>query len=755
MSSGWVLFSLYCLSAPAPGGPTALARLPSPRLNPRLTAPIQTWDEAIPLGNGLMGGLLWGEGSRLRVSLDRGDMWDARRHPATKEPGFTYANLQKLVKERNTAEIQRLTDDPYDYGAPPTKLPAGRLEIDLEPTATVQEFELKLASAEGVARLDDRREIKCFYSAADRVAVMWIPGAAPPGWRIQPPAVVQTLGYPTAETGSEHGLKWFLQDAAGEFRYGVVAGERRESGGTLLAWTVVHSKDGADPLKIGKGLVANALDKGYARMLKPHQAWWKRFWGESAVELPQRDILQQYCFVQYLYGSASRKGAPPIPLQGVWTADNGALPPWKGDYHNDLNTQMTYMGYQASGRFEAGQCFFDFNTCLLPAYRKFAREFFGTPGANVPGVMALDGAPLTGWAQYSLAPTMAAWIGELYWQHWRFTDDREFLRTQAYPWCTEVATSIEALLKPDGNGVLVLPLSSSPEIFDNSLRAWLKPNSNYDIMCLQALFHALVEMATELGHKEAAAHWQGLSTRLGDYHVAADGTLLIAKDDPLPASHRHFSNLMAIYPFNLLTIEGSDADRRVISSTLKQWASLGTREWCGYSFSWMAALQARVGNSEEAWRNLDIFTKAFVLRNGFHANGDQSGKGYSGFTYRPFTLEGNMLACAAVHEMLLQSWRPPGVGASILRIFPAVSKLWADVAFDDLRAEGNHRVSARRVSGATTWFRIVVGRSGEIRIRDNFGGRAVRWSRSGVRKVGDDYIVQGRKGETLTAEVGA
>ena len=70
----------------------------------------------------------------------------------------------------------------------------------------------------------------------------------------------------------------------------------------------------------------------------------------------------------------------------------------------------------------------------------------------------------------------------------------------------------------------------------------------------------------------------------------------------------------------------------------------------------MACLRARVGDAEAALRNLDIYVHAFILRNGFHANGDQTGSGFSSFTYRPFTLEGNFLAMEAVHEMLLQSW---------------------------------------------------------------------------------------------------
>ncbi len=201
-----------------------------------------------------------------------------------------------------------------------------------------------------------------------------------------------------------------------------------------------------------------------------------------------------------------------------------------------------------------------------------------------------------------------------------------------------------------------MPLSSSPEIFDNSHRAWLQPNSNYDLMSLRMLFLALTEMADALGKGDEAARWKRASDELGPYHVRADGTLRLSADADLPGSHRHLSNLMGLHPFNLITAEGGPGDARMISASLAEWDAKGTKAWCGYSFSWMSALRARVGQAEEALRLLEIYAKAFILRNGFHANGDQTKSGYSNFTYRPFTLEGNFLAMHAVHEMLLQSW---------------------------------------------------------------------------------------------------
>jgi alpha-L-fucosidase 2 len=122
-------------------------------------------------------------------------------------------------------------------------------------------------------------------------------------------------------------------------------------------------------------------------------------------------------------------------------------------------------------------------------------------------------------------------------------------------------------------------------------------------------------------------------------------------------------------------------------------------------------------------------------------------------TYRPFTLEGNFLACAAVHEMLLQSWnaQPGTAEPAVIRLFPAMPWRWHDASFNDLRAEGAYRVSARRENNATTWFRIVAGRDGVLRLRQNFGGREPKWSRAGVKRVGDNFELAMKRGEVLEA----
>jgi alpha-L-fucosidase 2 len=758
------------ISAPLPVRALSSSAPPA-SLNLKLQAPIRTWDEALPLGNGLLGALVWGETNTLRVSLDRGDLWDERPSKAflQVQDRFNWRSMQQMVAENRMDEFNKVFDSNYEYDAPPTKLPAGRLEFTFDPDCSLESFELDLASAEADASLGKGREIRSFVNAADvqhPVVFLLIRGAEIKDLQLRSPESVKKLAYVPARPGGGGTLRWFEQLAANGFSYVVCVGWKRVGDSTLVAATVATSQDAAkrkpgrhsseaesEVLSIARELVESALARGYEKEFSAHKRWWTGFWNRSNVQLPEPHILQQYYLVRYFYGAASRRGAPPMPLQGVWSADAGSLPPWKGDYHNDLNTQMTYLAYRTSGDFDEGASFLDFLWNLLPVFRKFAKDFYDAPGAAVPGVMSLAGQPLGGWGQYSLSPTMGAWNAHLFYLHWRHTGDATFLRKRAYPFCTEIGICLRALLKPDVNGLLKLPLSSSPEIFDNTRRAFLKPNSNYDLACVKMLFLALSEMAVATGHKTASAEWSSLARQLGEFHTAPDGVLLLDEAARLPGSHRHLSNLMPLHPFNLITVEGTDRDLNTIQASIRDWEKAGTSAWCGYSFSWMACLRARIGDAEAACLNLDIYTRAFVLRNGFHANGDQTKSGFSTFTYRPFTLEGNFLAMEAVHEMLLQSWsaKPGSNGPGVIRIFPAVPWRWHEASFEDLRAEGGHKISARRQNNAITWLRVEAGSSGLMRIRDNFAGSVPTWNRKGVTRKDNCYEVSLRRGQILEA----
>ncbi len=703
-----------------------------------IVAPIERWDEAIPLGNGLTGCLVWGQKNQLRFSFDRGDLWDNRMPDEIKEPGFTWANIQKLVKEKNAKEISRLTDKPYSYPYP-TKLPGVRLELEMKPDFNTKSFSLDMAKSLCTVEPVSGNSLSVFTSATEPVTIIRCPEYLHATLKV--PNSVSKLGYPEPQSGSEGDNLWWTQKTVEELEYGAYMAVKKNNGECLIAVSFTSNEDAEDFIALAKKQAQDALQKGFDTLLSEHEKWWNSFWNISDIRLPDLTHQRYYYLMQYYYGSASRKGYPPIPLQGLWTADEGGLPPWKGDFHNDMNVQMTYWAYYASGRFNCGESLTDFLFNLAPVHRDFAKDFFGVDGLMVPGVMGLNGQPLTGWVQYSLSPTMSVWLLQnLHW-HWRYTMDKTFLKEKCYPYCREMAIAMEALLQEDENGKLKLPLSSSPEIHNNSLQAWLTPNSNNDLALLIWMADAMAEMAGELKIKEDMEHWKYFRTRLDELAVDEYKVLRLSPTESLNESHRHHAHLMAIYPLGILHVE-SPQDREVMISSLDNLKKLGTKLWVGFSFPWASCMEARAGRADEALNYLDIYVNAFTSPNGFNLNGDQSGRGYSNFTYRPFTLEANFGAAQAIHEMLLQSW-----GGKI-RIFPAVPSNWQDVSFRDLRAEGGFIISAERKAGKTVSVRIKATAAGKLVLKDPFNGDPAKWNRK-IKKDGDYYKCTLKAGQEL------
>jgi len=722
-----------------------LAHAYLPKTTYRLDAPITRWDEAAPLGNGLLGGLLWGENNVVKLSLDRGDLWDLRPAPELSDPGWNYANLQKLIKDRNQSEISRLFDNCYEGHPYPTKLPGGRLEIVLPENAKLDRFELDFGSAEGSAWYGAQR-VRVFFDANSPTVLIRVP-ATTAQFKLSPSEAMSKLDVDVARVYEiENGLRFNQRAASGLVFSGMIVW-KVIGNETIAALTLVSNRGGGDLSSLAELRLREKLDEGYTATLTKHAAWWKKFWDASGVTLSDERVQSHYDFCKYLYGSGSRRGAPPMPLQGVWTADGG-LPPWKGDYHNDLNTQTTYIAYATAGLFDSGQSWLEFNQKLLPRYKRFGKEFYGVNGAVVPGVMALDGTPLGGWGQYSLSPTNGAWIVSNFAKHWKIRRDVTELKKQIYPWCREIGFGLVGILKQDANGKLKLPLSSSPEIHDNSLRAWLKPNSNYDLALLKDLFANLADMASAVNQIGEASFWFDKLDRLDDFTTDETG-LIFSEGEPVKGSHRHFSHLMAIHPLDVFNLD-KPADRALATKSVDHMIKQGSDWWTGYSFSWMSCMLARLGDAERANDMLQKYLKGFILRNGFHCNGDQSGTGMSKFTYRPFTLEGNFLAMEAVQEMLLLGRN------GYVQVFPATPAAWTEASFTDLRANGGFKVSAERVQGSVKSVRVVATVDAELRLVDPFGGvgKAV-WTGASFNRSGRFVVARLKAGEGIRGEANA
>jgi hypothetical protein len=706
--------------------------LPPPR--PLLIErPPEASDHGLPLGNGMLGATIWGDGAPLRLSLDRGDLWDLRPVPEYAGPEYTWAKVVEAHHAGRHEHLAALLEQPYSRPGP-TKLPAGRIELTLPAPAT--RFTLDRARALAAVDLGDGSRLEAFIAAdrqhgrfrlsADAAIRLAAPpfGGPPPAW--SPPAGfnvskadVWELEYPAPLERAWESGAGFAQEGWGGFAFAVALAWRDGPSGREAAW-LVETRTGDEPLPIllerAFSLAETAAAEPFDGALKSHAAWWADYWSRGRVQVPDPDIQEAHDGGVYLFGAAAREGAPPAPLQGPWTSDNGRLPPWKGDYHHDLNTQMTYWPAYAANQLAASRVFLEWLWDTREACRDWTRRFFEVDGLNVPMTADLLNRQIGGWRQYSHSLSSAPWLAHHFHLHWRYTGDRTFLAERAYPYLEEVCRYLDAVsAERDAQGLRKVALSASPEIHNNAPEAWFTTWTNYDLVLFRWCLSAAAEQAQALDLLAQAARWRGVLDELPQPAVAEDGTLLVAPGHPLAGSHRHFSHAMLLHPLGMLRPFEVAADARVANATLDQLQALGTDLWMGYSMGWHAALLSRAGRGAEAAASLRAYQQAFTFPNGFHTNGDWQGRGYGILRFGVFTLEGNSAAVAGLQEMLLQS-RP-----GLIRVFPAVPADWREVRFDRLLADGGVEVAASLIADEVE---VTLSRNEPIDVTVAVGGAA-------------------------------
>ncbi|MCF3111199.1 glycoside hydrolase family 95 protein [Niabella sp. CC-SYL272] len=694
-----LLFSLFVTAQPAA------------RHNLEFDHLASRWDEAMPLGNGMLGALVWQKKDRLRLSLDRADLWDERK--ALDLSKFSFRWVEQQVLKKDYKPVQQLGDHPYDNSPYPTKLPAAALQFNLKELGQVVSNKLDIATAINTVTFQSGAVFRTYIHATQQTGYFEFENL--------PAAVTRQLipeleihnynsGKSAAENDNSHsgeGLeklgytKGTVASGASSIRYHQPTYQHHyfevlvrwaKTGNRLTgSWTISNDRPAFLP------------ESGLKAIENSHRQWWTRFWNQSAVQLPDAAVEKQYYLELYKLGAVSRKGAPAITLQAVWTADNGSLPPWKGDFHNDLNTQLSYWPAYTGNHLEEAATFTDWLWKMRAKNQQYTRQYFEVEGLNVPGVATLSGDPMGGWIQYSLSPTVSAWCAQHFYWQWKYSMDEAFLKTRAWPYIHDAAVYLENITRLQ-QGTRKLPLSSSPEYNDNAINAWFRDWTNFDLALAKFLFTAAAETAAAMKQPAEAGRWKQRLSELPAYNVNETG-LTIAPGQSMESSHRHFSPYMAIYPLVLLDVNRPE-DKRIIEKSLRHIEAKGTRAWCGYSFSWMASLYARAQQADSALRQLQIFASNFCSPNSFHLNGDQKGGQYSGFTYRPFTLEGNFAFAQGVQELLLQSKQ------GYIAVFPAVPASWKNVRFTNLRAEGAFLISAEMKNGDISRIKIVAEKGG-------------------------------------------
>ena len=638
-----------------------------------LDAPVATWDEGIPLGNGGAGALLWGGGDTLNVTLDRADFWHNIVCSRYGSSDFTWDTLVDTVVKKDDARRREI----FDKGESATKLPGVRLVLKLGEGQRLRRFRLDGATAAAtvtVATPAGEKEILAWFDDGDTLLSLRVPeGVTFTSKEFRKnPSFDKLGGYPDPEVLIDGGKAVYRRlrrkGADNRFDKDFEAGVRLRPAGDL-----------------------------------PRSAFWAKFNAESSVSIPDPEMQRLYDFAIYLYGAGARAGYAPLALQGLWTADNGKLPPWHGDYHNDLNTEMTYWAAGPAGCIEALEAFADFYIERLPEFRAFCRKIFkGGDGAVIPPTMGYAAQPILGWTAYTIPPIHGIWAFDTFCDAWDY-DPTPAKAAKYLAFGRELAAGLEHSWKVV-DGVRKLELSCSPEVGDNRNECFLNANSSYERAILSSFYVWLSRLAEACGDAGEAAKWKAYVGTFGSPNVAADGALEVSAGNPLKFSHRHASHLMQVFPLtNVPRENGVD-----FAKSVDRWEGLGTDWWCGYSFSWAGCFESRLGRGDRAFRYLKDFQRAFVTRNGFHVNGDQLKCGLSRYTYRPFTLEGNFGYARGIQEMLLSY--DPATGNFTL--FPALPKAWdgKEVSFTNLRIPGGRRVSAKRAADGTVTYSVTRSR---------------------------------------------
>ena len=681
------------------------------------------WDHGFPLGNGMIGVLVWQHEGMLRLSVDRADLWDLRPTAEIEKYTYKWAYQQRLKGEFDT--VWKVADEPYDRDAAPTKIPGAAIEFDISKFGPVESATLDIASAICTINWKNGIVFRIFVDATQPLARYSWQGTSPlpllkaPAYtakiaesgsnQVVGGSDLRRLGYPEGKIVAKKNLSVYRQKGWQTFEYEAAVIYSKTDSGNEGCFTITSNYTDKPKDITASKIVKKAIKSDFDQATTNHKTWWLNYWKQSSVSIPEQQLQKQYYLEMYKFGAASRKGSPPITLQAVWTADNGKLPPWKGDLHNDLNTQLSYWPSYAGNHPEEGAVFTDWLWEHKTTFENYASKVFGAQGINVPGVATLAGAPMGGWHMYSLSPTVGAWLAQHFYLQWRFTMDREFLKNRAYPWLAGTATFLEQVTELN-DGVRKLPMSSSPEFRDNRMEAWFLAMSNFDLALCRFTFEKAAELASEMNLPAEAEHWKSVLAQFGDYDLDSTGGLSVAMGFPLNESHRHFSHIMAFHPLGLLDFNNSQ-DKQIIENSILRMEKNGTSQWCGYSFSWLANIYARMYRGEDAARVLRTFSSCFCSPNSFHLNGDQCKAGHSSFTYDPFTLEGNFAFASGIQEMLIHSHN------GIIRIFPAIPSDWKNISFENLRTEGSFLISAKKENGVLDSFTINAPEGGIARIK--------------------------------------
>jgi len=714
--------------------------------------PVDMVHDGLPLGNGLLGALLWGRDHTLRLTLNRADYW---HHEVGFQPGdeATYANLKVFLAAGDETNLYRVFEGRDSSGeAPPrpTRLPLGRVELVFPEPLRLDSGSLDVGAGSAGILMDgpSRVSIEAVVPREGALLAVRMQGCHS---RLVRPVVIpagnapgpvrdylQQHGFASADERVGTRLSGWTQRRPYDRAVGVACLLTDVADGYVCAFIAVEY--GASSNMAWQRAVAAveaAQMQGYDALANDEAAWWRSFWSRCArlaVDAPEYQKL--YDLGMYRLACAAAPGGPAMGLQGPWIEDD-RLAPWQGDYHFNINVQMCHWPGLAGNWPEVFEPLWTMVRGWLPRLRENARQLVGIDdGLTMPHAVDDRGVAMGGFWAGQVDHGCTAWLAQLAWRYYRFTLDKKVLREVAYPLMRGALRVYEEMLEETPDGKLALPVGVSAEWGGRGIDAWGR-NPSYQLALIHALARSIPRAASILGlQDDIVPRCESITERLplfalvdgessagywaSDPAGGAGGQIAIWEGLAPVRSHRHFSHLIGIYPLDVFDLRRNRELRGIVMRSLDQWTRAGKGEWCGWSFPWAALLLARLGMGNGAIVSLEAFRRAFLTPNGgpliFPRVEGLTGMGPDTVTMQ---LDGGMGFTAALQEMMLHT------ASGVLYVFPAVPDDWRNVLLLRGRAEGGLLVSGERADGETRWVRVLATADTEVRIALPFSDSSV------------------------------